>query len=187
MTDQHVPYKAHPAHWEFVIKRTQGPGDDYLASVLRELMERIEALEAAQLEQAESNRFCTDGITLAKLATSALTSAERAELGVVTCVQLEAAMLRSTSDARQAAMPELRAASAEAQPAGGLVERVARSIERTVLHDFNLDSCAPEARAAIREVAVHVRKRNPFFELDTPIESDVWEAVAELLEREADQ
>jgi hypothetical protein len=98
-------------------------------------------------------------------------------------------MLRSASDARQAAMTELRAASAEAMPTvkesltdgGSLLERVAKAIYN-VPHDS-----AAEARAAIREVAVHVRKHNPFFELDTPIESDVWEAVAELLEREADQ
>jgi len=59
------------------------------------------------------------------------------------------------------------AASAEARPTvkdsltdgGGLVERVARSIERTV--DFNPDSYAPEARAAIREVAAWLRDRYP--------------------------
>jgi len=45
---------------------------------------------------------------------------------------------------------------AEAQPAE-LVERVARSIERTV--DFNPDSYAPEARAAIREVAAWLREQ----------------------------
>jgi len=90
---------------------------------------------------------------------------------------------------RDPAMPELHAASAEARPTvkesltdgGSLLEMVANAIYN-VPHDS-----AAEARAAIREVAVHVRKHNPFFELDTPIESDVWEAVAELLEREADQ
>jgi hypothetical protein len=89
-----------------------------------DLRARIEALEAAQLEQAESGRFCVDAIVrrvealeLAhRIQSGTLTSAERAELGVVTRVQLEAAMLRSASDARQTAMTELRAASAEAQP-----------------------------------------------------------------------
>jgi hypothetical protein len=38
--------------------------------------QRIEALEAAQLEQAESHRFCTDGITLSKLATGAPSAAQ---------------------------------------------------------------------------------------------------------------
>jgi hypothetical protein len=119
MTDQH---RATPKQWEFVeICSKEGRIPWLTAVCILELRSRIEALEAAQLEQAESNRFCTDGITLAKLAhriqSGTLTSAERAELGVVTRVQLEAAMLRSASDARQAAMPELRAASAEARPA----------------------------------------------------------------------
>jgi hypothetical protein len=51
---------------------------------------------------------------------------------------------------REAPMPELRAASAEAQPAGGLVEQVSKRIEFGI--DANQD---PEGitRAAIREVA----------------------------------
>ena len=47
------------------------------------------------------------------------------------------------------AMPELRAASAEAQPAGGLVERVANAISE----GDEPDKWHPEARDAIREVA----------------------------------
>jgi hypothetical protein len=55
-------------------------------------------------------------------------------------------------------MPELRAASAGAQPAGGLVERVAARIEYGI--DAELD---PEgiARAAIRELAKWLRDRYP--------------------------
>jgi hypothetical protein len=104
MTDQH---RATPEQWAKCEEDARLWSGAF--NCILELRARIEALEAAQLEQAESHRFCTDGITLAKLATGTLTSAERAELGVVTRVQLEAAMLRSTSDARQAAMDELRA------------------------------------------------------------------------------
>jgi hypothetical protein len=50
---------------------------------------------------------------------------------------------------REAPMPELRAASAEAQPAGGLVERVANAISE----GDEPDKWHPEARDAIREVA----------------------------------
>jgi hypothetical protein len=74
------------------------------------IRDRIEALEAAQLEQAESHRFCTDAIV------------RRVEA-------LEAAY-------EDTAMDELRAASAEARPTvkesltdgGSLVERVATII-----------------------------------------------------------
>jgi hypothetical protein len=93
------------------------PSARQLALQIQSLRSRIEALEADQLEQAENGRFCVDAIVrrvealeLAhRIQSGTLTSAERAELGVVTRVQLEAAMLRSTSDARQTAMDELRA------------------------------------------------------------------------------
>jgi hypothetical protein len=145
--------------------------------------QRIEALEAAQLEQAGSHRFCTDAIVrrvevleLAhRIQSGTLTSAERAELGVVTRVQLEAAMLRSASDARQTAMDELRAASAEAQP-GSLLERVANAIYN-VPHDS-----AAEARAAIREVAAWLTENDS----ECQMGGDAA-ATAELLEQEASQ
>jgi hypothetical protein len=84
---------------------------------------------------------------------------------------------------RQAAMNELPASSADARPtvkdsltdAGSLVERVARSIERTV--DFNPDSYAPEARAAICEVAAWLREGGDY-------SANAW---ADMLEREADR
>ena len=74
--------------------------------------QRIEALEAAQLEQAGSHRFCTDAIVrrvealeLAhRIQSGTLTSAERAELGVVPVANLEAAAHRAAAEARDAAM-----------------------------------------------------------------------------------
>jgi hypothetical protein len=117
-----------------------------------ELRARVEALEAAQLEQAESNRFCIDAIVRRVEALEAQQSlAPRLDMAVKT-TPLPPHINQFTSPA----MTELRAASAEARPAG-LVERVATCIERTV--DFDPDSYAPEARAAICEVAKWLREQ----------------------------
>jgi len=112
MTDQH---RATPEQISMCVY----PGDlatdpRKVAVVINALSDRIEALEAAQLEQAESHRFCVDAIV------------RRVEA-------LEA-------EYEETALAELRAASAEAQPAGGLMERVEIR-------------AGGDARAAIREVA----------------------------------
>jgi len=57
MTNQH---RATPAQWAETEKWAQG--DELDSSCILELRARIEALEAAQLDQAESHRFCTDAI-----------------------------------------------------------------------------------------------------------------------------
>jgi hypothetical protein len=57
MTDQH---RATPEQWAFMRHRAKRESD--LPSCLLELRARVKALEAAQLEQAESNRFCVDAI-----------------------------------------------------------------------------------------------------------------------------
>jgi hypothetical protein len=57
MTDQ---LRATPQQWER-IKQLAKEGWE-IQSAIYELRSRIEALEAAQLEQAESNRFCVDAI-----------------------------------------------------------------------------------------------------------------------------
>jgi hypothetical protein len=77
------------------------------------------------------------------------------------------------------AMYELRAASAEARPAGGLVERVAARIEYGI--DAELD---PEgiARATIREVAAAARLRDLNGQ---SVAVMTWEMVAQWLEQEA--
>ncbi len=57
MTDQ---YRATPEDWEYIRLRAEdGVG---LLNCLLELRARVEALEADQLEQAESKRFCVDAI-----------------------------------------------------------------------------------------------------------------------------
>jgi hypothetical protein len=94
--NQSQQHRATPEQW--ATHRAWAVSDNDSSCIL-ELRERIEALEAAQLEQAESHRFCTDAITR----------------------RVEA--LEAVQRNQQLAMTELRAASAEVRPAGGLVER----------------------------------------------------------------
>ena len=58
MTDQH---RATPEQWAQIERSAEEVHGDGCSAIL-ELRDRIAALEAAQLEQAESNRFCTDAI-----------------------------------------------------------------------------------------------------------------------------
>lgn len=188
MTDQH---RATPDQWALV------------ASAAAQ-NQRIAALEAAQLDQAESHRFCTDAIVRrvealeatqhAHADVSRLSDAEREQfyaelakpgtwrpLDIETTYGSKAAVdaaqiLRApmvvegtfehggetyrfkAKPEPESAMTELRAASAEAQPAGGLVERVAAKVEYDI--DAEQD---PEgiARAAIRDVAAWLRELHP--------------------------
>ena len=60
MSGQH---RATPEQWEIVeICRKEGKIPWPTATALLELRARVEALEADQLEHAESNRFCVDAI-----------------------------------------------------------------------------------------------------------------------------
>lgn len=118
-----TPHRATPEQW--------AKCDEYARSwsgafnCILELRARVEALEAPQLEQAESHRFCTDAIVRRVEALElahcvqfgTLTPVEHAEQGVVTHTKFKAAILRSASNARQVAIDELRAASAEVRPA----------------------------------------------------------------------
>jgi hypothetical protein len=189
MTDQH---RATPEQWANLEACTRTYPGQWGDCVL-ELRARIEALEAAQLEQAESHRFCVDAIVRrvealeatqhAHAGLSRLSGAEQDRMAqelaksaawrpleTETTYGSEAAadavqILRApmvvqgtfehggetyrfkAKPERESAMDELRAASAEARPAGSLLERVAKAIYN-VPHDS-----AAEARAAIREVA----------------------------------
>jgi hypothetical protein len=124
MTDQlhqpivTTPHRATPLQWRLVEE-----DDAQAPSCILELRARVEALEAAQHEQAESHRFCFYAIV------------RRVE-------------------ALEAPMTELRAASAEAQPAGGLMERVRRTIRD------NAPCSHSNARAAICEVAKWLREND---------------------------
>jgi hypothetical protein len=149
MTDQH---RATPEQLSISVY----PGDiaadpRKVADAINALSARIEALEAAQLEQAESHRFCTDAIVRR---VEALEAAQQDKLDRL--IALDAA--DPTPDP---AMTELRAASAEARPAGGLVERVETR-------------AGGDGRTAIREMAKW---------LDDQVEF----RTARLLRREADR
>jgi hypothetical protein len=135
MTDQH---RANPADWLLHAASL----DDADSSCILELRARIEALEAAQLEQAESNRFCTDAIVRRVEALEATHEA-------TAMAELRAAERELAEEA--APMTELRAASAEARPAG-LVERVRQIIGLDPVGDG-------KARAAICEVAKWLREQ----------------------------
>ncbi len=139
MTDQH---RATPEQWTHVAicaeMKQQVPWAT--AACLLELRARVEALEAAQLEQAESHRFCTDAIVRR---VEALEAAPQDKLDRLIALDRE----DPTPDP---AMTELRAASAEARPSG-LVERLG-----DVWNEG--ERLRPYARrAAIREVAAAAR------------------------------
>jgi hypothetical protein len=113
MTDQH---RATPEQWAKCEQDARLWSGAF--NCILELRACVEALEAAQLDQAESHRFCTDAIVRR---VEALEAAPQDKLDRL--IALDAA--DPTPDP---AMTELRAASAEARPAGGLVERVATII-----------------------------------------------------------
>jgi hypothetical protein len=156
MSDQHraTPEqdRADPQAWKNVVVECIR-GSSAAATIL-ELRARVEALEAAQLEKAESHRFCTDAIV------------RRVEA-------LEAAY-------EETAMDGLRAASAEAQPAWGLVERVGNRLP--LLPDGRVDDKA--ACAAIREVAAWFRMGDNGAGSAWTVAADVLDAV---LKQEADR
>jgi hypothetical protein len=66
MNQDSQSHRATPEQWKTVeIYAEDGSDEDNVTdSCLIELHSRIEALEAAQLEQAESHRFCTDALDL---------------------------------------------------------------------------------------------------------------------------
>jgi hypothetical protein len=55
------PHRATPEQWAQIERSAEEVHGDGCSAIL-ELRARVEALEAAQLEQAESGRFCTDAI-----------------------------------------------------------------------------------------------------------------------------
>jgi len=182
MTNQHT-HRATPEQWEY---QERWASDDDDASCILELRCRVEALEATQHAHADVSRLSDAereqvAQELAKPAAWRPLEPEitySTEAAIATAQQIlrapitvEGTFEHGGETYRFKAKPEREGASAEAQPAG-LVERVARSIERTV--DFNPDSYAPEACAAIREVAAWLREGVDY-------SADAW---ADMLERE---
>jgi hypothetical protein len=124
MTDQH---RATPEQWKTVeIYAEDGSDEDNTTdSCILELRARVEALEAAQLEQAESGRFCTDAIVRR---VDALEAAQGYQFRSAT-EKVPTTRLYSYSVGPAKPLDELgqghtlvspEPASAEAQPAGGV-------------------------------------------------------------------
>jgi hypothetical protein len=211
MTDQH---RATPEDWEYIRLRAEdGVG---LLNCLLELRARVEALEADQLEQAESHGFCTDAIVrrvealeatqhahadlshlsdaewdrmaqeLAKPAAlrpleTEITYGSKAAVDAAQILRAPMVVEGTFEHGGETAMAELRAASAEARPAG-LVERVAEGIaaaddEGLTNMTWNYHACA-----AIREVAAALLE---WHDSDQLVHT-AWEA-AKWLQQEADR
>jgi len=132
------------------------------AECLLELRDRVEALEAHQMEQSWSERFCVDAIVrrLEKLE-----AAQRDEDKLDRLIALDV-----EDPAPDPAMTELRAASAEARPAISLVDEVA--------YEAGLSDLA-DARAAIRAVAAWIRDRHDSDQVvHTAYEAAAWLSIA---------
>ena len=132
MTDQH---RATPEQWASQEQWASPPDSDPYALCLLELRARVEALEAAP-------------------AFRVLETGERIQMNIVQDKLDRLIALDREDPTPDPAMDELRAASAEAQPAGGLVEKISKRIEFGI--DANQD---PEgiARAVLREAAAAAR------------------------------
>jgi hypothetical protein len=189
MTDQH---RATPEQWA---SQKAWAVDDDDSACLIDLHARVEALCAHVAALREEMRDRTDTLAAADGDTTSSIFKVTSRIEALEAAQQDKLdrliALDAADPTPDPTTPEPPPASAEAQPAGGLVERrlweAMEEAGRRELWDNPHAEQAEFYQAMIREVAVHVRKHNPFFVLDTPIESDVWEAVAELLEREADR
>ncbi len=198
MTDQH---RATPEQWAYMHERTEAGLE--MTSCILELRARIEALEAAQLEQADVSRL--SDAEREQMAQDLASPAAWRPLNVETTYGSgdaadAAQILRSPvvvtgtfkhggetyrkitnrieieALERNVTTPEPRAASAEARPVGGLVERVRRAI------GDDAPCSHSNARAATREVAAWLRENDS----ECQMGGDAA-ATAELLEQEAGQ
>jgi hypothetical protein len=196
MTNQH---RATPEQWANLEACTRTYPGQWGDCVL-ELRARIEALEAAQQDKLDRlialdredptpdaampklRAWCPLNIETTYGSEAAADAAQilRAPMVVEGTFEHGGETYRfKTKPERESAMTELRAASAEAQPAGGLVERVAEAMQPGT---FDWSAYEAEARAAIREVAAAAKERiapfNPWLR---------WNDVAQWLEQEANQ
>jgi hypothetical protein len=141
------------------------PSARQLALQIQSLRARVEALEAAQLEQAESHRFCTDAIVRRVEALEAFD--HRPLLAAVRAQSKAVAHFGNRLDALEAAQRAIRSG-----PESPLVERVADAIAGQAT-SAGIVNDRP-ARAAIREVAKWLRAGRMLH-------------AAELLEQETDR
>ena len=166
MTDQH---RATPEQWAETEKWALG--DELDSSCILELRARIEALEAAQQDKLDQLiALDRDDPTPG----ADMTDHERAAINMASCPSID--RIPDFTGAAPA-MNELRAASAEVRPAGGLVDRVAEGIAAADDEGLTKMTWNHHARAAIREVAAWLREGGDY-------SADAW---ADMLEREADR
>jgi hypothetical protein len=140
MTDQQ--HRATPEQWELV--KYYADVDHHLDSCVLELRDRIAALEAAQLDQAESHRFCTDAIVRRVEALEAAPTFRVLETGE----PIRMNIVQDEASGQNILVPP-------SAPADSLVERVA--IAMRCAPNCDDESWETEARAAIREVARWLR------------------------------
>ena len=176
------PHKATTDQWALIEKWA---ADCTYDSCLLDLRNRLDALEAKQRNAAEA--VCPHVITSDE-GTSYCGLAERMANSQSTPNDRQ---IRSSAQQELADFAAFGLAPADHFPdptkmvsTGSLVERVADALTDAYVP---AGTWGEEARAAIREVATYIRQHNPFFELDTPAESDVWGAVAELLDQEVNR
>jgi hypothetical protein len=171
VTDQH---RAKPEHWLILGRQSETLGCASSNAIL-ELRARIEALEATQHAHADLSRL-SDAEREQIYAEMAKPAAWRpldieTTYGTAPTTTTAQQILRApmvvegtfehggetyrfkAKPERDAPMAELRAASAEARPAGGLVERVAQGIAAADDEGLTNMTWNYHARAAIREVA----------------------------------
>jgi hypothetical protein len=164
---------------QWVQEGRPAPDPWLLADLIQSLGARVEALEADQLEQAESTKFCVDAIVrrvealelVGRIQSGTLTPAEQAELSVVPVVDLEAAVHCAAAEARDAVMAKLHAPTAEARPAE-LVEMLAVLITSAA-------TSRGAAENVLRRVAAWLRTRTGGWSGDCAVAADVLEQEAE--------
>jgi hypothetical protein len=136
-----TPHRATPEQWA---SQKAWAVDDDDSACLIDLHARVEALEAAQQDKLD-RLIALDAADPTPDPATRLHSYK-----VAKAEPIEGWGKGHTPVNPEAPMTELRAASAEAPPAGGLVERVAEAMQPGT---FDWSAYEDEARAAIREVA----------------------------------
>jgi len=150
------------------------------SQVLLQLLERVESLErrptCKQSLQVPPTPEAAPVATDDELC-SAYDSASRRSFG---------SAVRAVYDlGRQHGAPQPPAAQPAPQPApaGGLVERVEKALERSYTLENDWET---EARAAIREVAAWLDSNVGLPDIASPCEADGWEMAAQILNRESE-
>ena len=159
-------YKATPEQWAH--QESWIGQNDADAACLLELRARVETLEAGLKDEADCNRACTlnlsDRLIRVEQRVRELQAARNAEInwqgeqdGRLKATEERLAILENAENYRQQEEDAERAA--EPDSTGSLVERVAHVLA-TCNTGEDMSDWAPEARAAILEVAAWMREND---------------------------